>query len=212
MRFLTIGVLSGLMLFLAACSGTKVTSSWKEPDVKLNQDQKIMVVALVNDKQDRLRPMIESEMVAALKERGYNAIAASRKFNPKELKGLSEQKALNRLRGENIDQVLTVVLLDKDKEKSYVPGNRGMWGPYPYYYGYFGRYYGMMYDRIYQPGYYTTNTKYYMESNLYSLDNRQLLYTVKTETFDPSSAARMAVVYSQQVVKDMTRQQLISKR
>lgn len=211
MRFINIGVLAGLVLFLASCSGTKVTSSWKDPEVKLDQHQKIMVMALVNDKQDALRKNIEAEMVAQLKHRGYDAVPAFATYRQQELKGLNEQKALNKIRRHNIDQVLTIVMKDKSKEKSFVPNN-GFYGGYPMYYGRFWPYYGMMYDRIYRPGYYTTNTRYFLEGNLYSMKDNKLLYSVQTETFDPSSAARMAVVYSQQVVKDMTRQQLITKR
>lgn len=211
MKFLSVGVLAAVVLFLASCSGTKVTSSWKEPEVKLDQQQKIMVLALVNDRQDALRKNIEAEMTALLKQRGYDAVPAFATYRKEDLKGLSEQKAINKIRRNNIDQVLTIVMKDKSKEKSYVPSN-GFYGPFPMYYGRFWPYYGMMNDRIYRPGYYTTNTRYFLEGNLYSMKDNKLLYSVQTETFDPSSAARMAVVYSQQVVKDMTRQQLITRR
>ncbi len=211
MRFLTVGMLSGLVLFLASCSGTKVTSSWKEPEVSIPADQKILVMALVSDREGSLRGSMEKEMVAALRQKGYNAVSSYTEFGPHALKGLNEQKAMNKIRRSDADQVLTIVMLDKSKEKNYVPGG-GFYRPFPMYYGRFWPYYSSMYSRIYEPGYYTTNTKYFLESNLYNLKDKQLLYSVQTETFDPSSAARMAVVYSQQVVKDMTKQQLISKR
>ena len=212
MRYLTAGVLTGLVLFLAACSGTKVTSSWKEPEVSLHPDQKVMVMALVSDKEGGLRANMEKEMVSALKQRGYNAVSAYQEYGPAAFKGLNEQKAMNKIRQRDIDQVMTIVMLDKSKEKNYVPDRSPFYRPFPPYYGRFWWYYNSMYDRVYQPGYYTTNTRYFLESNLYNLKDKQLLYSVQTETFDPSSAARMAVVYSQQVVKDMTKQQLISKR
>ncbi|MGN7719649.1 hypothetical protein [Chitinophaga sp. 22620] len=212
MRFLAVGMLSGLVLFLASCSSTKVTSSWKEPDASINTNQKILVMALVSDREGSLRNNMEKEFVASLKQRGYNAVSAYDELGPHALKGLNEQKAMNRIRKTDADQVLTIVMLDKSKEKNYVPGRNWYMRPYPMYYGRFWPYYNSMYSRIYEPGYYTTNTKYFLESNLYNLRDKQLVYSVQTETFDPSSAARMAVVYSQQVIKDMTKQQLISKR
>lgn len=212
MRFLTVGMLSGLVLFLASCSSTKITSSWKEPEASLNANQKILVMALVTDREGGLRSNMEKEMVATLKQKGYNAVSATAELGPRALKGLNEQKAMNRLRKTDADQVLTIVMLDKSKEKNYVPGRPMYHRPFPLYYGRFWPYYNWMYGRVYEPGYYTTNTKYFLESNLYDLKNKQLLYSVQSETFDPSSAARMAVVYSQQVVRDMTKQQLISKR
>lgn len=209
MKILTVVVLSGLALFLAACSSTKVTSSWKDPETSLSPDKKIMVLGLVQDRQGALQGRMEAEMVAALKQKGYNAVSAFETYGPKTFKGLKEEKAMSMIRKNDVDQVLTIVMLDKSKEKNYVPGRTNFYRPY---YGGFWSYYGGMYNRIYEPGYYTTNTKYFLESNLYNVKNKQLLYSVRTETFDPSSAARMAVVYSQQVVKDMTKQQLITQR
>lgn len=212
MRFLTVGMLSGLVLFLASCSSTKVTSSWKEPQASINADQKILVMALVSDREGSLRNNMEREMVTTLRQKGYNAVSAYNELGPHALKGLNEQKAMNKIRRTDADQVLTIVMLDKSKEKNYVPGRTMYSRPFPMYYGRFWPYYNWMYGRVYEPGYYTTNTKYFLESNLYNLKNKQLIYSVQTETFDPSSAARMAVVYSQQVIKDMTKQQLISQR
>lgn len=211
MKLMTAGILTGLVLFLGACSSTKVTSSWKEPETSLEKGQKIMVLGLVNDREGRLRGQMEKEMVLALKQRGYQAVSAFDEFGPKAFKGLKEEQALNKLRKGDIDKVLTIVMLDKSKEKNYVPGNNMMYRPFmPYYGGWWG-YYNMMYGRIYDPGYYTTNTRYFLESNLYSIRDKQLVYSIQTETFDPASAERMAVVYSNQVVKDMTKQQLISR-
>ncbi|MGX5818126.1 hypothetical protein ACWKWU_08020 [Chitinophaga lutea] len=211
-RLMTAGVLSALMIFAAACSSTKVTSSWKEPEVSLQPDQKTLVLALVSDKEGGLRANMEKEMVEALRQKGYKAASAYAEYGPVAFKGLSEQKAMNKIRRGEFDQVMTIVMLDKSKEKNYVPGRTSFYRPFPPYYGRFWGYYSYMYDRVYEPGYYTTNTKYFLESNLYSLRDKQLLYSVQTETFDPSSAARMAVVYSQQVIKDMSKQQLISRQ
>ncbi|WP_126249241.1 hypothetical protein [Chitinophaga rhizosphaerae] len=211
MKLLTTGILTGLVLFLGACSSTKVTSSWKEPETSLQKDQKIMVLGLVNDREGRLRGQMEKEMVLALKKQGYQAVSAYDEFGPKAFRGLKEEQALNKLRKGDIDKVLTIVMLDKSKEKSYVPGNN-FYGPFgsPFYGRWWG-YYNWMYGRVYDPGYYTTNTRYFLESNLYSISDKQLLYSIQTETFDPASAERMAVVYTNKVVADMTRQQLIGR-
>lgn len=177
----------------------------------MRPDEKVLVMGLVNDRQGALRANMEREMVAMLKQRGYNAVSAFDVYGPNAFKGMNEQKAMSRIRQSDVDQVLTIVMMDKSKEKRYVPGSM-YYPPYPYYGRWWG-YYSYMYGRVYEPGYYTTNTKYFLESNLYDVkNNNQLLYSVRTETFDPTSAARMAVVYSQQVVKDMTKQQLITKR
>lgn len=203
-------VATALVMFLAACSSTKVTSSWKQNDARIQQNDKVMVLALIPNKEGGLRANIEKEMVLALQQKGYNAVSAFETFGPQAFKNLNEERALKKLDRQGVQQVMTVVLLDKSKEKNYVQGS-----PYGGFYPYYGRfwgYYGYMYNRVYSPGYYTVDTKYYLESNLYDLNTNKVIYSVQTQTFDPSSAQRMAVVYSQKVVKDMAKQQVISKR
>ena len=61
----------------------------------------------------------------------------------------------------------------------------------------------MMYDRIYQPGYYVTTTRYFWESNLYSTANQKLIFTVQTESFDPTSTEKMAHEYGTMIANEL---------
>ena len=191
---------------LTACSSTKVTSSWRSNDAQqLQKENKIMVLALVPQKDRILRSQMENYTVAELQKKGYNAVSALQTYGPKEMGKMNEKQVLKQLRGSDVNQVMTIVMLDKGREKNFVPGYR------PYGYG-FWPYYSMWYSRMYAPGYYTYNTKYQWESNLYDLKSGQLLYSVQSQSFDPPTTARMAVLYAQQLVRDMARQQLLAKR
>ena len=75
--------------------------------------------------------------------------------------------------------------------------------PVGIFYNRFGRYYSTIYDRVYQPGYYTTSTGYFLESNLYDIASGNLLYSVQTKSFDPSSATALASDNSMKIVKDL---------
>lgn len=201
------------MIILSACSSTKITSSWKQEGATIQKDHKVMVLALIPNKEGGLRAQIENEMVAELQAKGYNAISAYQSLGPDAFKNTDEKSALRQMDRQGIENVMTVVLLDKSKEKNYVPG-RGYGPGFPFYpyYGRFWNYYGFMYNRVYDPGYYTVDTKYFLEGNLYDLQNNKLLYSVQTQSFDPSSTARFAVVYSKKVAKDMFKQGLISRK
>lgn len=204
-------ILAGAMLMLAACSGsTKVTSSWKDNERgALRTDNKVLVMALVSQKEGALRNSMENEMVLALRQKGYNAVSAYKEYGPQAFRNMDEKRALKQIRERDIDQVMTIVMLDKSKEKQYVPG-RVSYAPFSPYYGRFWGYYNWRYGSIYEPGYYTNNTKYFLESNLYDLKDKKMIYSAQSESFDPPSAERLAVVYTQKIVKDMVKQNLLT--
>lgn len=203
--------IAGLMvLALGACTSTKVTSSWKAGNTQIQRDQKIIVMALVPEKERTLRAQMEGYTVEELQKKGYNAVSSLKEYGPQAFEKMKEKQVLDKLRESNANQVMTITLTDKGKEKSYVPGNMGYYPPFGYYR--FSPYYSMWNARMYSPGYYTINTRYSWESNLYDLKGEQLLYSVQTESFDPPTTERMAVLFAQQIVKDMNKQQLLSKK
>ncbi|WP_143309340.1 hypothetical protein [Chitinophaga vietnamensis] len=202
-------IMAGIALMAAtACTSTKVTSSWKANDAqRLEKDNRIMVMALVPEKDRTLRSQMENYTVSELRRKGYNAVSALQEYGPQGFGKMGEKQVLNQMKGSNVNQVMTIVMLDKGRERSYVPGYvyqpYGYWGFWPYY--------SAWYSRMYSPGYYTVNTKYQWEGNLYDLNSGQLLYSVQSRSFDPPTTERMAVLYAQQVVKDMARQQLLAR-
>ncbi len=199
-----------IVLLIASCSGsTKITSSWKSPDVTSSElsSKKVMVVALLPDKDRELQKSMEMQLVNELKTKGVNAVSAFQTFGPKYFPQ-DEQKALNKLHETGIDNVLTIVLLDKNKEKSYTPGRVDIM-PVGYYRNWFG-YYRTVYTRVYTPGYYTSNTRLYWESNLYDLRGNKLLYSAQSESFDPSSISQLASDYSVKIIGDMAKQGLVA--
>jgi hypothetical protein len=211
MKKMGLFAISAGLLLLAACSSTKLTSSWKTSDAQLQPDKKIMVMALVPKQEKQLQALMEDNLVTELKKEGLNAASALRTYGPNAFgDNISEKAAIRKLRNSDASQVLTVVLLDKKREKEFVPAGPA-YGPFPYYYGGFWPYYSRWYGAMYRPGYYQSNTKYNWESNLYDLDQRKLIYSAQTQSVDPPTAVRQAYLYAKQIVKDMTKQQLIAR-
>jgi hypothetical protein len=208
MKAFKILILSAIMVVIASCSGsTKITSSWKSPTATSIDTKKVMVVALLPDKDRELQKNMENGLVEDLKAKGIHAVSAFETFGPKYLPQ-DEHQALNKLHETGIEDVLTVVLLDKNKDKSYNPGRVDIY-PVGYYRTWFG-YYRTVYSRVYTPGYYTSNTRFYWESNLYDLEGNKLLYSAQSESFDPSSVSQLASDYSKKIIGDMAKQGLIA--
>jgi len=139
------------------------------------------------------------------------AICSCDENNPKEFKNLSEEQALAKLKNSGVDAVLTVVLLDKTRERYYVPG-RVQYTPYRMYYNRFWGYSRTMYGRIYTEGYYTEDTKYFWETNLYALDKNELLYSAQSQSFDPASTERMGDEYGKMITQNMLKKNVLIKQ
>ena len=210
MKKLIIPVSLAIMVLLAACSSTQVTSSWKANEANKLNYQKVLVMGIMPNKDRSIRMNMENELAGELKDAGVNAVAASTVFAPNQLNDMNEQKALRWLRNKGYDAVMTIVLLDKAQEKNYVPGNV-TYQPYGTYYNRFWGYYRTIYGRVYTPGYYTTNTNYFWESNLYSLNNDKMLYSVQSQSFDPS-ADNIGRDYAKQITRDMLKQGVLVKK
>ena len=121
---------------------------------------------------------------------------------------MNEESAIETLRSSGVDAVCTIVLLDKQKESKYIPGNI-YYSPYSYYSNRFWGYRTTLYRRIYEPGYYVTNTKYFWESNFYDMDTQKLIYSVQTQSFDPATSESLGHEYGQMIVKDMVKNNVI---
>ena len=170
-----------------------------------------MVLGLIGEPDRTIREKMEDHIAGDLKDLGYDAVSASREYGPKAFENMKEAEALLSLEQKGIQAVVTIVLLDKEKEKYYMPG-RVMYSPYAIYQDRLWRYYSSMYDRVYQPGYYATNARYFWESNFYDLFDWKLLYSVQSQSFDPGSTNKLAHEYGKMIIKDMVKSNVLSSQ
>jgi hypothetical protein len=189
---------------LTSCSSSKLTSSWTATNASvLATSNKILVLGIIQDKDIRLRMQMEGWLVDGLKAKGYNAVSAYTLYGPKMFDNKSEEAVLAQLHNSNIDEVFTIALLDKSRQRQYQPGTiypSPFWG-----------YYSYMYGQVYSPGYTTVTTRFFWETNLYDVRTKALLYSAQSETYNPSSASNMARDNSTTILKNMIKKGLITK-
>lgn len=193
-----------ILLISGGCSTSKITNSWKSEHVTEYKFKKILVLGLIRESDRSIQQNMENHLVEDLKQRGYNAESSLKEYGPKAFDKMDEESVIGKLKTTGIDAVITIVLLDKKKERKYVPANI-FYTPYGYYYNYFWGYRSTLYQRIYEPGYYVTDTKYFWESNLYDMLTQKLVYSVQTESFNPSSTETIGHEYGKIIVKDMVK-------
>lgn len=201
-----------LVIFLVTvgCSSSRITSSWKAENTVPKKYSKIMVLGLIRENDRAVQEKMENHLVGDLKDLGYNAVSSLQEYGPKVFDNMNEEAALQRLKNSGVDAVLTIVMLDKQKESKYVPENI-YYSPYGFYYNRFWGYRTTLYRRIYEPGYYVNSTKYFWESNLYDMATQQLIYSVQTESFDPAGAESLGHEYGQLIINDMLKKTVVLK-
>jgi hypothetical protein len=191
-----------VVILLEHCYSSVITSTWQTEDTNKKMIKKLLVMAIDNNKDRSIKVKLEKHLVNDLIKRGIEASSSIEKYGPLFLSGLQESEALNKIKGQGFDAVLTVVLLDKEKEKHYIPG-RITYTPYSMYYRRFWGYYSTVYDRVYEPGYYTENTNYFWESNLYDLSDKSLIYSAQTKSFNPMDLESLADEYGKIISNDL---------
>lgn len=199
-----------LVLILFSCTSSKITNSWKSSSIPYKKYNKILVIGINGGKDIGSKEKMETEFVADLRNLGYNAISSVQEFGPKTFQNIDEDAVINKFQGTGFDAVITIVLLSKEKERYYIPA-QVYFSPYAMYHRHFWGYYNTMYARIYTPGYYVVDKRYFWESNLYDLTTKDLVYSVQTESYNPSSSASLAHEYGELIVNDMIKNNVLKK-
>ena len=192
--------------YLQNCgTSTKIIGSYVNPETSGSKYSNIMVVGLTSNVVARKN--VEDQVVAALKKEGVNADASMNSFSPNYMqKEPSKEEIINTIRQNGHDAVMTIALLDERTETRYVPGTTTYAPVSRYgYYGSFGGYYSTMYPTFYDPGYYTTDKTYVVETNLYDVQSEKLIWSAQTETYDPSNPEVGARSFSTAVADRMGR-------
>ncbi|MFD1605736.1 hypothetical protein ACFSJW_03970 [Flavobacterium artemisiae] len=194
------------VLFLVSCSSnTSIVNSWRDPNITVAQEnfKKVLVVALVKD--EASRRTAENRIAAS------NPIfKTSYQYLNESTNSLTKEQKLKILQDENFDGVITMRLVSKEKETTYVPGTyTGMYyggfdGMYTGMYGYgFGNWYGMYSPNFYDPGYYQETTSYMVETNIFSLKENKLIWTGTTKSEYVTDLGQTVDAIMQAVVKEM---------
>lgn len=194
-----------VVLFYSCGSNTSIVNSWRDPKITVSQEnfKKVLVVALVKDEASR---RVTENRIASSNE----IFKTSYQYLNEATKDLTKEQKLKILQDENFDGVVTMRLVSKEKETTYVPGTyTGMYyggfdGMYTGMYGYgFGNWYGMYSPNFYDPGYYQETTSYMVETNIFSLKENKLIWTGTTESQYVTDLGQTVDAIMQAVVKEM---------
>lgn len=198
------------LFFLIAmgCSSTEnIISSWNAENVKPRQFKKILVLAIIKETHQQMREEMETHFVGDLSDVGYSAITSMSAFGGSTFLPVSEDSVDNYIKNTGADAVMTIVLLEKTKERDYISG-RLLNGPL---HDPFGTYYLAMNNHASDKSFSVTDTKYSWESNLYDVATKQLLYSALIQYFSPSTS-NLGIIphhYGKLIVIDMINKKVL---
>ena len=151
-------------------------------------------------------------MAHIIASRGQKMVLSSAVFSPNLSisENFTREQMSEVIKRTGCDAVFVIALLDVKTEEYYHPGR----AYYPMNYGMYGSCYGYCnyyYPQVYSPGYYSTDKTYYIESNFYDLEEDQLLWSIQSEAYNPSSLDSWFDRYSYDLLNELKKEGLISK-
>lgn len=199
-------------LILSACGPSQqITNSWINPEARAKGPyESIFVIVLSQSKETSYS--VEDRMAATIASRGQKYVVSSAVFPPNLSisENFTREQMAEAIKRTGCDAVFVIALLDVKTEEYYQPGSTY----YPMNYGFYGSYYGYYnhyYPYVYSPGYYTADKTYYIETNFYDLEADQLLWSIQSEAYNPSSLDSWFDQYSYDLINELKKEGLIQK-
>ncbi len=195
-----------VLILMNSCASTDHVRDWTSSEDYNRSFNKILIMGLVN--RISLRNDIEYEMVDAANKIGLIAINSMNMFPPELSKPFDDTEQLKaKLREKNFDGILTVALIDVSEERYVGPETKYV--PLVYY-NRFTNYYHRTEALVYKPGYYSLQTRYFIETNLYELKNGALVWSGRSYAFDPEDIDKIVSSYAKKLFKELLKNGVIA--
>lgn len=169
-----------------------------------------MVWGILTREDDALRKQLETHLVNDLVGKGYHAVSSLDVYASKAYDRLTAEDIIAEFKSTGVDAVITLVLLSKENEKSYIPPafSSNPVGSFDEV----NKYYSSIFDKIYTPGYYMLTTNYFWECKLFEIGADKLIYAAQTGSFAPATTELLAHENGLLIMKDMIRKKIILNR
>lgn len=187
------------MILMNSCASTDHVRDWASSEAYKRDFENILIMGLVN--KVSLRNDIEYEMVDAAHKIGLKATNSMALFPPELGKPFDDtERVKERLQERGFDGILTVALIDYTAERYVRPENKYV--PLIYY-DRFTNYYYRTEALVYRPGYFSLQTRYFLETNLYEIIGGKLVWSGRSYLFDPNDVDRFVAKYAKRLFKEL---------
>lgn len=203
------------LTLLSSCRSTELIGSWKMEDIAPRSYKDVGIVVMTPNMSSR--SIVESDIATVLAQKGVRATPTFDIFpfagkgelfeevDPEEMR----QHVKERVTKFGFDALLIVAILNQKTETRYNQGSSFSLAVPAYQYNYYG-YYQWAYATVSTPGYYTTKTTYFLESNLYDVASEGLIWTAQTKTKkDASSIHKESNVFANIIAQEIMKKKAL---
>lgn len=169
-----------LFLLIPGCASSKIVSSWKDPEYKVGQIKKIVVIGVF--KRASLRRFFEEEFVRRLKMKNIEAVPGYSVIKDEKMK---EDVLIDKIHELDIDAILISRVVDRKTLETYYPPQTAYIGPRPYYHDWY-HYYRDSYDYVITPGYKVEQEIIRIETSIYDTRSQNLVWSALSESYTDS--------------------------
>lgn len=186
---------------VSACASTNLVDVWVDEARTGTPIEKLLVVAV--SQQDRDRRIFEDRMVSEIRSRGRSA-TASYSIVPTGSEEVGQDGISKAAREGAFDAVLVSRYAGSEERTVYVPGRtrtevRGDGRGYRH----IDDFYWRSWETVHEPGFEETFTTVLLETNVYSVDDGSLIWSARSETFNPESTSALIEELSRQIASSL---------
>jgi hypothetical protein len=195
-------------ILLCGCTSHHIITTWKAQRFSPVKYNNILVVGVIKSKNDSLRTEIEKHFVNDLEDLGYHAVSALNEFGPKGLANQGEEETYIKLCKKGIDAIITIALIDKEKETS---GKSHKTTGYPakYYYNRIWNYKNIQAE--FADGY-PEKVDYFWETILFDLAALEPQSTIQTKSFNAPATENVSNDLLKQVIQKMRKEKILKRQ
>jgi len=201
--------LMALVSAAAACGSSSFNSTWSNTQAKPVDMTGKKVLAVVQVKEDGRRRASEDALARELTSRGAVGIPSYTLF-PSSI-GVDTAAARKIAESQQVAGVVIMKLTGKEHEVSSSPTYAGGYYGSPYYGSAWGAW-GAGWGSPYMTESVRTDTKVLVETRVYSLEQKLLVWAGTSETWNPSHSDDVIRELSEAVSKEMQRAHLIAPK
>lgn len=194
-----ISLMSATSIFLNACGTTHIVENWNDPDYKGPALSKILVIGVINREDNRRKFEDEFSQLLTTDTRtgisSYSLIPDLKKSGNKEI-------ILDAVKKAEADGVLIVTTHGVSQQDRVTAGSIDYIPNMGRSYGMYG-YYNRSHSFVYTQGNSVTDSVLRIDTKLYNASTEKLIWSAKTESFNPTSSDVIINELETLVVRDM---------
>jgi hypothetical protein len=192
-----------LSLLITACSSTRLSHVHVDEAYNEGPVSDILIIGVTRE--EDVRRSFENKFVKEFSAAGVEAVSSFGLLDIPEDKKLEKKDILRVIDEQDNDAVIITRLIGVDKKEVWEPI-----APHRVNRGYYG-YYNHAFDHAYG-GVYRTHTFVKLETNLYNAKTEELIWSGRSETWNPKSNAKLLDEVIKTVIKDLEKKGLIKAK